>query len=163
MILGKDMLKEYYKDLDEDQYQPNGVDLKLKGVEMFDSEQGTIGIIDGEKKLPNMTELEPDDDGYYILKKDTYYLFDLGVWEIPVHTVGLFWIRSTFMRMGANLSSSVADMGYNGTLKMVYYNPVTDVKVKKGERVVQMLLFDAKYDEVYTGDYQNDQIYNENP
>ena len=29
MILGKDMLKEYYKDLDEDQYQPNGVDLKL--------------------------------------------------------------------------------------------------------------------------------------
>ena len=159
MILGKDMLKEYYKDLDEDQYQPNGVDLKLKAVEMFDSEQGTIGIIDGEKKLPNMTELEPDDDGYYTLKKDTYYLFDLGVWEIPVHTVGLFWIRSTLMRMGANLSSSVADMGYNGTLKMAYFNPVTDVKIKQGERVVQMLLFEAQYDDVYNGDYQDDNIY----
>lgn len=159
MILGKNMLKEYYKDLDEDQYQPNGIDLKLKGVEMFDSEQDTIGIIDGEKKLPNMTELQPDDDGYYTLKKDTYYLFDLGVWEIPIHTVGLFWIRSTLMRMGANLSSSVGDMGYSGTLKMAYFNPVTDIKIKQGERVVQMLLFEAQYDDVYNGDYQDDNIY----
>ena len=44
MILGKNMLKEYYQDIDEEQYQPNGIDLKLKGVEMFDSEQDTIGI-----------------------------------------------------------------------------------------------------------------------
>lgn len=160
MILGKNMLKEYYQDIDEEQYQPNGIDLKLQSVEMFDSEQDTIGIIDGEKKLPNMTELEPDDNGYYTLKKDTYYLFDLGVWKIPENTAGLFWIRSTLMRMGANLSSSIADSGYDGTLKMAYYNPVTDVKVKKGERVVQMALFDVAGAGTYDGDYQNDEIYN---
>lgn len=158
MILGENLLKEYYKELDDDEYQPNGIDLKLKGVEMFDSEQDTIGIIDGEKKLPNMTELEPD-DGYYSLKKDTYYLFDLGVWEIPENTVALFWIRSTFMRMGSWLSSSVGDAGYNGTLKMAYFNPVTDVKVKQGERVVQMVLFDAQGAGTYDGDYQHDEIY----
>lgn len=154
MIVGIDRLKKLFGDkYDSKQYQPNGIDLKLKGVESFSENNKVIGIINDEKFLPNMNVVVPTDKKY-VFKKNTPYVINLGEHHIPNGFVGLFYIRSTFMRMGCLLSSSVADMGYSGTLKMLFYNPLQDVTVEQNERIVQMVLYDAEDNANYDGSYQ---------
>ena len=62
------------------------------------------------------------------------------------------------MRMGCIHTSSVADMGYNGTIINQITNPITDIKIKENERIVQMVLYEAEHDTLYDGDYQHDKI-----
>lgn len=144
---------------DEEQYQPNGIDLRLESVEYFKSNGGEcVGIYDNEKHLPTM-DVKSSTNNTYLLARGVPYIINLGKHHIPEGFVGLFYIRSTFMRMGCILCSSVADMGYDGTLKMLFYNPLQDVMIEQNERIVQMVLYDADADKLYDGDYQNDKIY----
>lgn len=161
MILCDKTLKEIFGNkYDEEQYQPNGIDLRVKTIEELIPAEN-IGIIDNVKKLPHTKEITPNEDGIIVLKKNTMYVFDLGKHYIPEHTVGTFEIRSTLMRMGAILSSSLADQGYKGSLRMNYYNPIMDINLKLNERVVQMIIHTAENGSLYNGSYQNDEFYKE--
>lgn len=153
MILGKEKLKILYSNLDDKQFQPNGVDLRLKSVESFSSEKQFVGIVDDKKFLPKTSIVTPIKNKY-LLKKQKPYIINLGEYNIPNGYIGLFYIRSSFMRMGCLLSSSVADMGYNGTLKMLYYNPINDVEIEQNERIIQMVLYEAEDSSEYNGYYQ---------
>lgn len=159
MILGEKSLKEIFGNkYDNEQYQPNGIDLRVKKIKKLIPTEN-IGIINNIKKLPHTIEITPNDDGIILLKRNTMYVFDLGEHYIPENTVGTFEIRSTLMRMGAILSSSLADQGYKGSLMMNYYNPVMDINLKLNERVVQMIIHSAENGSLYNGDYQNDKFY----
>lgn len=154
MILGEQELRLKFSNCDNEQFQPNGIDLRVKSVETFENNHNEIiGIYDGEKHFPSMKTVKPTNKKY-LLKKGTPYLFNLGDITIPTGTIGLFYIRSTFMRMGCQLSSSVADMDYSGSLKMMYYNPIKDVCINHNERVVQMVIYEAQNSGSYDGTYQ---------
>lgn len=157
MIIGKEKLKQTYPDFDDEQFQPNGVDLRLKAVERIINSGEEVGIINGQKQFPQTEQIKPK-NGTYQLKKGETYLINLGKLHIPAGTIGLFYLRSTFMRMGCIHTSSVADMGYDGTIINQITNPITDMKIKENERTVQMVLYEAEHDTLYDGDYQHDKI-----
>lgn len=159
MILGKKKLQNIYPDFDEEQFQPNGVDLRLKGVERIINNEQEVGIINGQKQFPQTEQIKPK-KGTYTLKKGETYLINLGKLHIPAGTIGLFKLRSTFMRMGCIHTSSVADMGYEGTIINQITNPITDIHINENERTVQMVLYEAEHDTLYDGDYQHDKILN---
>ena len=74
MILGKENLKILYSNLDDKQFQPNGVDLRLKSVESFSSEKQFVGIVDDKKFLPKTSIVTPIKNKYLLtnnLNNDT--------------------------------------------------------------------------------------------
>ena len=155
MILGEKVLRKCFTGLDDDQYQANGVDLKLEAVESLEYDSlNQIGIIDGKKVLPNYTTVEPDSDGYYELNLRVPYIFDLGYLEIPVGCAAFYWLRSTLCRMGLQMSSAVGDSGFKGHIKVLVTPQYRTVKIKQGERVVQTCYFTVDDGGVYNGDYQ---------
>lgn len=158
MIYGYESLKKLYPYFDEDQYQPNGIDLKLHNVEELMPMEGA-GIVDNVKTLPKTKPIKFGYKGVITLEKNKPYVFDLGYTEIPNNVCTTFEIRSTLMRMGAILSSSLGDGGFHGHLRMIYYNPIMDIKLKLGERVVQMITYQSNNEKIYDGDY-NEEVKN---
>lgn len=164
MVLCKDTLKKIFKkDYKENDFTPNGIDLRLKGVEVIkgysDVEYGFD--IAGNKILPDTYKIKEDENGFYHFKPNERYLWNLGINKYP-GVIGTFYLRSTIMRSGGCLYSSVADLGYEGTI-IVGFETKQYIKIPKNERVVQCLYseLDNNQGDQYNGDYQHDKIYKE--
>lgn len=163
-VLTKKELKELYEDFDDEQFTPNGVDLRLKGVYLPENiSRGVNGITQGQKMIPQLVEI-PALDGAYILNPERKYFINCGHIDIPSDCVQFYYIRSTLMRAGLELYSSVGDAGYSGDLIFaVKVSGVASVVIDKNERVVQAITHRLTSEtEAYNGDYQNNKIYNEN-
>lgn len=164
MVLCKDTLKKIFGDkYNDNDYTPNGIDLRLKGVQIcLDNPNLEYGFnIDGSKILPEIEDLEMDENGYYHFIPGKRYLWNLGVNEYP-NMIGTYYLRSTIMRGGGKLYSSVADLGYNGSI-FVGFETSNNIKIPFNERVVQCIYseLDDNTGEQYNGDYQKDKIYKE--
>ena len=62
MINGEGNLRRQYPDLNENQYQPAGIDLTLEKVSLLKHNQGTIyGLLKDVKVLPEQEELKTSD------------------------------------------------------------------------------------------------------
>ena len=59
MIIGKKQLKELYPNLEEEQYQPAGIDLTLDKILTLEHNDGTMyGLLKNAKVLPQQSELK---------------------------------------------------------------------------------------------------------
>ena len=163
MIKNETELKKIYGDYyDDEQYTTNGIDYRLKDVSILvektqstNTELKYIGIVDNKKTLPNYIPLQ-DSDGIYHFRAGRYYIWDLGKHQIPDDAIAMFWLRSTIMRCGGVLNSSVADRGFNGTISVGFYCH-NNVSISKNERVVQAVFFNSNDDgNTYDGDYQEE-------
>lgn len=163
MIVGRENLLKLFPNFKED-VQENGIDLRVGKIYTIDERSGILGCVDDEKYLPELEEVECNND-IYILKPKTYYFVkvDRSI-HIPHNYTQTYLIRSTFARCGLMLISSVGDDSFNGTLMMGLYNTneKLSVFVGKNERIIQALTYenDGTASE-YDGAYKNDGIYKE--
>lgn len=162
-VLAEQELREIFKDMDDEQFTPNGIDLRLKGVYLPENISRCInGITKGQKIIPRLIEIPPL-DGAYILNPERKYYINCGHIDIPKDCVQFYYLRSTLMRAGLELYSSVGDAGYSGDLIFaVKVSGVTSIIIEQNERVVQAVTHTlTSRSQGYNGDYQNNKIYNE--
>lgn len=160
-VLAEQELRKIYSDFDDEQFTPNGVDLRLGKVYLPENiSRGVFGITKGEKLIPQLIEIPPL-DGAYILNPGRKYFINCGHIDIPKDCVQFYYLRSTLMRAGLELYSSVGDAGYSGDLIFaVKVDGVASIVIEQNERVVQAVTHKlTSGTKGYDGDYQNNQIY----
>lgn len=75
--------------------------------------------------------------------------------ELPETLFGLFYVRSSFSRKGVFVSTGVWDPGYSGSLGCTIYNLSGDtIGIEKGERIGQLICFEAQAAGSYQGQWQ---------
>jgi dUTP pyrophosphatase len=139
--------------VDDDQVQPNGVDLRLDAV--FEQvEPGRIGR-DG-KRVGERQERDPA-DGAYRLEPGGYVVRYADTVRIPESHVGFLYPRSSLLRNSCMLDTAVWDAGYEGRgegLLEVYHT----VSVEPGARIAQLVLAAATGADTYEGSYQGENL-----
>lgn len=134
----------------EEMIQPNAIDLKLDRVWMM---HGIFSIDEEKKSHRNKIEVEPETDGYFYLKQGTYEVtFDHQV-SVGMGEAGIVITRSTLNRNGVFITSGLYDSGYNGSMAGCLHVEGGMLKIKKGTRVAQYLIWDAESVSSYDGDY----------
>jgi len=140
-------------DVDDEQIQPNGVDLRLGSV----SEQvqpGHIGV--GGKTVGERRELTPD-DGVYHLDPGGYVAGYADLVRVPEGHVGFVYPRSSLLRNSCTLDMAVWDAGYEGRGEglLEVHHPV---ELERGARVAQFVLAAADHQDTYDGSYQDEGV-----
>jgi len=153
--------------VDDEQVQPNGVDLRL-GAVFEQVEPGRIGT-DG-KTVGQRREVEPVDEGgdgdgdgerdqsgtettLYRLDPGGYVVRYADTVRIPEGHVGFLYPRSSLLRNSCMLDTAVWDAGYEGQGEglLEVYHPV---ELEGGARIAQLVLAEAAHADTYDGDYQ---------
>jgi len=144
---------EHVDPVDEDQIQPNGVDLTLAGA--FEQVgEGRIGR-DG-KTIGERRELDPQED-VYALEPGGYVARYGETVHIPEGHVGFVYPRSSLMRNSCMLDTAVWDAGYEGRgegLLEVYHG----IEIERGARIAQLVLAEAGHAGTYDGSYQGENL-----
>ncbi len=148
-------VSRYIMTIERKQIQPNGVDLTLGEVYIF---QG-IGVLGEERVLPQYKKLEPDGEGFFFLKPGAYLVRYGEVVRIPKNAIGLVFPRSSLQRMGATIYTSVWDSGYEGrgVGLLVVFNP-NGIRIRKGARICQIIYIEAQASGEYSGKYKYEGI-----
>ncbi|BAW30829.1 dUTP diphosphatase [Methanothermobacter sp. MT-2] len=149
MILGeKELIKLFpeFKDL----VQPAGIDMRLD--EVFE-QASPASLLDDEKKLPKLKRLKPP---IYTLKPKKAYLVTVDKKIKVPRGYGMIYLpRSTLLRSFISVHTAFGDPGFQGKLKFLVYNYGNfEYKIKKGERIIQAIVFKVKGSGEYTGSYQ---------
>lgn len=163
MINGEKFLRKQHPGLDEQQYQPAGIDLKLGKIETFNTDQKFYGLVNGKKYLPECKELRMNAisvDGHmtnvYSLEPYVPYIATVqDKIEIDEQSLQFYKPRSSVLRCGTNVFTAIGDPGFYGHLSFLVINflPV-DFIISKGERFAQLV--DIRVDGImkkYDGDY----------
>lgn len=164
MILGESELRKLYPGLDEEQYQPAGIDLKLGNVKILNNTKDVYGIVGGEKQLPEQKEIEENavkvgatklEVGFMLEPHHSYIATVKSKIKIPLNIVQLYLPRSSLLRAGVDVRTAVGDPGFNGYLSFLMINHNDKpFFIKKGERFVQMVCMRLDGDtNGYDGDY----------
>ncbi len=150
-ILGEKELIKLFPDFKE-LIQPSGIDLRLEDVYI---QKSAGSLIDNNKNLPELERLEPP---IYTLKPKTAYSVTVEPkMKIPKGCSMLYLPRSTLNRSLISVHTAVGDPGFYGTLQFMLYNyGEFDYTIKKGERIVQAVVFDVTGSGEYNGSYQED-------
>lgn len=76
--------------------------------------------------------------------------------KLPADVYSTFVQRSSYSRKGIFMTTGVYDPGYEGSIGCTIYNMSGfELVVERGERVGQMLFFEAKSASTYDGQWQN--------
>jgi len=148
---------DHVSPLDEEQVQPNGVDLTLAAVHE-PREPGRISR--HSKEVGERQEVEVEEIGEHV--PDTYYLPRGGyvvayaeTVAIPEGHVGFIFPRSTLLRNACMLNTAVWDAGYEGRGEG-FLQVFQDIQIERGARIGQLVLAEAEHEGTYGGDYQGE-------
>jgi dUTP pyrophosphatase len=143
--------------IEEEQVQPNGVDLTLAAV-YEPREPGRISR--HSKEVGERQEVEVEEIGEHV--PDTYYLPRGGyvvAYEetvtIPDGHAGFVYPRSTLLRNACMLNTAVWDAGYEGRGEG-FLQVFQDIQIERGARIGQLVLAEADHDDSYDGSYQGE-------
>lgn len=172
MLTGKQIIEnEIVTDLidAEKQEQPCGIDLTVKKIERYLG----LGVIDFDnsmRMLPKLSEVKcerrlllPNSTNTYIegykLEPGCYLISFNETVNVPDNCVGLARPRSSLLRVGATMNSSLWDSGYKGKSQsmLVVYNP-NGIILGKDAKVMQIVFMrmDTETVKTYDGVYQNE-------
>jgi dUTP pyrophosphatase len=145
--------------VDDEQVQPNGVDLTVDDV-FEQREPGHVGRDDkeiGDRRAVETEQFEDDAPETFYLEPGGYVLRYGEVVSIPAGHVGFVLPRSSLMRNSCMLNTAVWDTGYEGRgegLVQVHH----DVAIERGARVAQLVLAAADNVGAYDGSYQEENL-----
>ncbi len=151
-------LIEGYIDL-EQQLQPNGFDITLRDVAMFQT-MGQIGADNSQRRLADLSPLVFDADGFMELPPGSYIITYNEIVHIPTNLMALARPRSSLLRSGVNIGTAVWDAGYEGRSQslMQVYNKY-GFRVQKNARVAQLVFMTLTAEtDGYSGKYQGENI-----
>ena len=158
LISEQQPLIESYVNLEE-QLQPNGFDLTLRDIAMFQN-WGQMGADNAERRLPDLSPLVFGQDGFIDLIPRSYLITYNEIVHLPNTVMALGRPRSSILRCGVNIGTAVWDAGYNGRSQslMVVYN-TQGFRVQKNARMMQLVFFRLSSEtEGYSGTYQGENI-----
>ena len=164
MITGRKSLRQLYPNLDEDQYQPAGIDLTLQNVMEFKHDDGTIyGLLKNAKVLPKLQECATSKvmiggmlKEVFRIKPHTSYMVTTNEKIQISKNAGQFYLpRSSLLRSGIDVRTAFGDPGFNGHLSFLMINHTDTLYViEKDVRFVQLVDITANnVDSEYDGDY----------
>ena len=164
MINGEKKLREQYLGLDENQYQPAGIDLTLDKVSILKHNDGTIyGLLKNAKVLPETEELETSNvqvggmlKTVYVLKGHIPYIATTKEKiKINKNSGQFYFPRSSLLRAGVDVRTAFGDPGFDGHLSFLLFNWTTSpFVIEKGARFAQLVdinVVDSLKE--YDGDY----------
>ena len=131
--------------------QPNAIDLRLDKVYQMNNNEFVID--NDNKKHRGTTEWLPDSEGWYRLNEGVYEVVMENIIHVGVDEAGWVITRSTLNRNGVFITSGLYDSGYHGVMAGALHVRGGPVKIKKGTRVAQFLLFKAEALSGYNGSY----------
>jgi len=155
---GKEVAR-YIEQPPEVKINPNGVDVRASEVWMLKPK--TIATLHGDtrKVEPPMVKLEPNKEGFYILKEGFYQVRFANKVTIPPHAVGFCFPRTSLNRLGMIKSETgLWDSGYSGFGTQSVYVAVNEFRIHKDECWFQFTLMDMKeeVDHLYKGHWQGE-------
>ena len=130
--------------------QPNAIDLRLGKV--FAINNSLFELSEEGKRHRGTTEITPVLDWYY-LEEGTYEVVMENIVTVGADEAGWVITRSTLNRNGVFITSGLYDSGYNGVMAGAMHIRGGPVRIKKGTRVAQFLLFKAEALTLYNGSY----------
>jgi dUTP pyrophosphatase len=143
----------------EIQLQPASFDLTLGEVYLLTS-SGSINFSNKERKLPKYKKIEFKKN-WLKLKRGTYLIVFNEIIKMPNDLIGFLRPRSSLIRSGASIFSSLWDPGYRGKSSslLVVFNK-NGLKVKKNARVAQIVFvkLSKATKKIYSGIYQKEGI-----
>ncbi|MFC1932289.1 deoxyuridine 5'-triphosphate nucleotidohydrolase [Chloroflexota bacterium] len=151
-------LIEGYIDL-ETQVQPNGIDLTLREVAMFQT-SGKIAASNSQRLVSGLAPLVFDGLGFIDLMPGAYIITYNEIVHLPNNIMALARPRSSLLRCGVTVNTAVWDAGYSGRSQslMVVYNP-QGFRLQRNARIVQLVFLQlAQETEGYHGAYQEENI-----
>ncbi|MBM3167433.1 MAG: deoxyuridine 5'-triphosphate nucleotidohydrolase [Chloroflexi bacterium] len=144
----------------EQQIQPNGVDLTVRDIALLAS-PGTIGQQNQTRVLSATSPLVFDGMGGTDLLAGCYLITYNEIVNLPKDIMALAFPRSSLLRCGVNVHTAVWDAGYSGRAQslMVVYNP-RGFRLFKNARVVQLVFFrlSSEVSEGYKGIFQKENM-----
>ena len=135
---------------DDDQVQPNAIDLRVDKV--FQSFSQPFIISEKDKTHRKSNIIEPD-DGWWRLDPGSYEIIMQGEVSLGADEVGWVITRSSLNRNGCFITSGLYDSGYTGVMAGVLHVNNGPMIVQRGTRVGQFLLFKAEALHSYDGSY----------
>jgi len=151
-------LVEGYVNLEE-QVQPNGIDLTLREVALFQS-SGKIAVEDSQRLIPDLAPLVFDGLDFIDLMPGAYIITYNEIVHLPKNIMALALPRSSLLRCGVTVHTAVWDAGYHGRARslMAVYNP-QGVRLQRNARIVQLVFLPlTRETEGYHGAYQEENI-----
>ena len=167
MINGEGNLRRCYPDLDENQYQPAGIDLTLGKVSKLKHNNGTVyGLLKDAKILPRQEELKTKKVQVGGMFKNVFYLEPHQIYiattnekiKIDERSGQFYFPRSSLLRAGIDINTAFGDPGFNGHLSFLLVNHTDELFViEEGARFAQLVDVNviAPFNE-YDGDYNED-------
>lgn len=143
----------------EEQLQPNGFDLTLRGISAFQS-AGKIAVSNRQRVISSQTPLVFDGMGCIQLPPGIYSITFNEIVNLPKDVMALATPRSSLLRCGVTVHTAVWDAGYSGRSEslLVVYNP-QGFQLEKNARVIQLVFFQlANHTQGYQGIYQKENI-----
>jgi deoxycytidine triphosphate deaminase len=131
--------------------QPNAIDLRLGKV--FAINNNIFELSEEGKKHRSTYEMTPDWEGWYHLSEGTYEVVMENIVTVGADEAGWVITRSTLNRNGIFITSGLYDSGYSGVMAGAMHIRGGPVRIKKGTRVAQFLLFKAEALTLYNGSY----------
>lgn len=151
-------LIEGFVALDE-QLQPNGVDLSLREIALFQS-PGKIATSNSQRVVSELTPLIFNGLGFIYLAPGIYSITYNEIVHLPQDIMALATPRSSLLRCGVTVNTAVWDAGYSGRSQslLVVYNP-QGFQLQRNARIVQLVFFRlANQTQGYQGIYQQENI-----
>jgi len=156
MLNGKEMIERgiITGPIEEENISQHGIDLNLIKVERLIC----VGTIPrkGKTRLPEYIEVKPI-DGFWQLKPGVYNIVFAQGCNVPSDQMLLIRQRSSLLRCGGSLHSSVFDAGFSTELLgsvMVLHHPI-DIEV--GSRIAQIYNHECtRVEKLYDGQFQRD-------
>ena len=143
MIIGANTSKNFFENLEEEQIQQCGIDLRVWKIFKIEGE-GVIDFSNEKRKLPNYVEVfnsEKDEcikleSGVYIVKVADYI-------KIPENVAGFAYPRSSLLRMGVTIYTAVHDPGYEGYPAYVL-DVLNPIAMYKHARIAQIVFVECR-------------------
>ncbi|MGC9200931.1 MAG: deoxyuridine 5'-triphosphate nucleotidohydrolase [Candidatus Aenigmatarchaeota archaeon] len=141
------------------QLQPASFDLTLDEIFLLTS-SASIDFSNKERKLPEYKKIEFKDE-WLVLNKGIYLISFNEILNIPKDLMALLRPRSSLVRSGATIFSSLWDPGYSGKSNclLAVFNE-NGIKIKKNARIAQMIFIKLSSlpEKIYSGVYQREGI-----
>jgi len=144
-------------ELQEEDSQPNAVDIRLDEVKRIDSSVFSLDE-DGGKTHRILTDMPVQDDGYFVLPPGSYQVQMKNQITVGENESGVVISRSTLIRNGVYLVSGLYDTGYEGPMVALLVVTAGAAKIQKGARVGQYLILESEGIGTYMGSYGNVKI-----
>jgi len=138
------------------QEQSCGVDLTISKIETYMS-AGVIDFDNSKREKPRMSEISFI-DGECDLNPGAYLVTFNETVSVPIDKVGIAMPRSTMLRCGATMETSIWDPGYVGKSQsmLVVYNR-QGIRLCENARIMQIMFMDVgQVAEAYSGIYNGE-------